>query len=849
MANRRLKEIAFWGANFAIPILMLCVIVKITNVYPFGDLSFLSEDLKYQYIDFYQWFKRVLCGQESIFYSTSLGLGANTWGLYSYYLASPLNFLVLLFDENKTTLFIFVVTGIKLGLMQIASVFYLTRRFNLNKGVAFALAIGFTWSLWVATDLRNPMWIDSLILLPLIMLGTFKVVQENKWVPLAILLSIDIMICWYTAYMSVIFTIMLAIVEWAHCGKKYSFFKLALRFAKPFIIAILISAWTLLPTIEAMSMSGSEATSFFESIILIFTPETVDDLKKAILTTRPFFEAIVRGLIPFLYKLDYVPQLYGGLLFIFCLIMFFATNVATKKTKRIVGIFIVVLLVSIFFNPLEAIWCGFRRPNGLFSRPCMFIAPTLMWISGLWLQKCKNGDVRLNVGSRLKNKDLSKLAFISKSSFLVLLSAIVIVDFTLTGCFAWRAIYKDYTQEQNDDYYSQSNTQISWLKNYDASVWRMERTFTRASIAALNESLSCNYLGVSTYSSSHNKSALNLINGLGYGSSGRMHTRYSNSILLIDSILGVKYTSDFSRPVKLEEVEDAPRVYESKIFSNPYALSLGYSVPETLVDATLRGQNCFEYQNSFASALLGYDVEIYKRCDSTLTQNKEDEKIWSVEVPEGAIGYLKVNNVDESIRTFLCLDDAPFERAGWRFNDAIKSFNTIEEVKSGTHNVVITTEDAFKDEEDEQWTMSESEKEKERKFFRDVDCDFYYLDLEIFNNLIDKLSQSQINFSQFSGNGIVGKINADEDGLAMISVPKEKGWSVFVNGGEVETQGAFDNALTLVPVKSGENLIEMHFQSPGLIQGAVVSSCTILALMCFYIIRRRTASIPSSIHR
>ena len=59
------------------------------GIYPFGA-SQLAEDLRYQYVDFFAWFKRVLGGQESVFYSTACGLGANTWGLYSYYLASPL---------------------------------------------------------------------------------------------------------------------------------------------------------------------------------------------------------------------------------------------------------------------------------------------------------------------------------------------------------------------------------------------------------------------------------------------------------------------------------------------------------------------------------------------------------------------------------------------------------------------------------------------------------------------------------------------------------------------------------------------------------------------------------------
>lgn len=106
--------------------MLLCALSKLTNVYPFGALSFLTEDLKYQYIDFFGWFKQALSGEASIFYSLSQGLGSNTWGLYSYYLASPFNFLVLLFAEDKLTLCIFVIDALKLGCIGVTTAFYMT---------------------------------------------------------------------------------------------------------------------------------------------------------------------------------------------------------------------------------------------------------------------------------------------------------------------------------------------------------------------------------------------------------------------------------------------------------------------------------------------------------------------------------------------------------------------------------------------------------------------------------------------------------------------------------------------------------------------------------------------------
>ena len=84
------KNVAFYAACFAFTVTLFVALAVTGHVYPFGDNSFLAGDLKYQYIDFFAWFRRVLLGEENLRYSFSQGLGMNTWGLYSYYLAKPL---------------------------------------------------------------------------------------------------------------------------------------------------------------------------------------------------------------------------------------------------------------------------------------------------------------------------------------------------------------------------------------------------------------------------------------------------------------------------------------------------------------------------------------------------------------------------------------------------------------------------------------------------------------------------------------------------------------------------------------------------------------------------------------
>ena len=846
-----LKTVGFWLLCLFVPIAMLCAAAAATGVYPFGGQSFLTEDLKYQYIDFYRWYRRVLCGRESVFYSTACGLGANTWGLYSYYLASPINFLMLLFDEAHITLFVFAADALRLVLMQLSAVFYLRRRFGLRRAPSFALALGYTWSLWVATNLRNPMWLDALVLLPLIMWAVWQLVERDRWLPLALLTTANIVVCWYTAYMTVLFCIMLALLERACTDKHQPVWRLALDFARPMLAALLLSAWTFLPTVKAMLGSGgSEEPGLVDLIKQIFTAGSPMGVIRAVFTTQPVY--MLRGLVPALYDPTHrIPQFYCGVLLLVCLVAFFASRRVDDRVKRAAGIFMAVMLASVVFRPLQAIWCGFREPSGFYSRPCLFVGPTLMWIAGFWAgallgeKGLAGGRLAAGAAGAAEAVATDGLAAASVGApaevvapltrldaLALLVAALAAAELTLGACFAFRTLYTGYTQEQNDTYYEQSTAQVSWLESTDAGTWRMERTSTRAGLAALNEAMGCDYVGISSYSSAHNQSALDFLDKLGYSKEGLLHVRYARSVLAADAFLGVKYTSSGYPSAGMSEVAGAPALGDQVLHENPYALSLGYVVADSAVGATVFGENPFERQNSFASALVGHEVELYKRADATQTQDEDDRKTWQVSVPADTLGYVYVDEISaRESGVDLIVDGSSPEREGWRFQYCVRPFGSVEGESGGTHTVTVATASDT--------GSGGSSNETQVTDLKTTHCDFYYLDLDALQAVVDELSAHQLSFSSFSGKGIDATVEADADGWVMVSVPHEDGWTVTVNGREVQTSQAFGDALTLVPVAAGENAIQMRFVSPGLYAGCAVSAVSAAGLLAWGAVRRR----------
>ena len=92
-----------WNFNilaFAFPFLGMLFIMLLSGCAPFGKYSMLYSDMYHQYYPFFVSFRRALLSGESLLYCWDIGLGLDSLGLYSYYLASPLNLLSILVPES-----------------------------------------------------------------------------------------------------------------------------------------------------------------------------------------------------------------------------------------------------------------------------------------------------------------------------------------------------------------------------------------------------------------------------------------------------------------------------------------------------------------------------------------------------------------------------------------------------------------------------------------------------------------------------------------------------------------------------------------------------------------------------
>ena len=785
--NSTLKNVAFYAACFAFSVALFVLLAAVGHVYPFGDNSFLTDDLKYQYIDFFAWFRRVLLGEANLRYSFSQGLGMNTWGLYSYYLASPFNLLCVLFPADKLTLFVFAIAALKLGCIHISSAWYVQKRFALTKPAAFLLSLSFTFCSWTISNLRNPLWIDCLILLPVCAYGCYELIHKQRMARLVIATAFNVMFCWYTAYISILFLCIFVLVEFVDYVAEQGFsWKLmldrALRFAAAIVLGLLLSAWTFLPTILAMSKGGP---------VLALGPLLKTSLK-----------SLIRGFLPGMWvNDDSTPQFYCGVIMMLLAVGLLFNRTVSIKTRIATLVVTITLVASSVLSPLEYIWCGMRVPNGFYSRTTFLLSFFALWAAGYALQALK---------------DHPQLCRAPRPAVILPLLALTTIELFANAHSMWNQLYVGYSEDNNSVYVATASSTVKAIQDDDPTpFYRIDRTTTRADSAALNEGLALGYDQLSSYSSANNPQAIALLNSLGYSSVGEFSTRYAEPILAVDALLGVKYAIPENAPAGYVSAKTNQADSTSAVYENPYALSIGVAASSDIQNSTLKIGNPFEKQNDLYSKILGREVELYTKIEATKTADSQDAKQWSVTVPAGSIGYLYINkdaNAGSYWPVALTIDQRTINNEAWRFDNNIRQIADASDAPS-QHTVSIGVAEGYTD-------MPQNNEPV-----------FYALNLDVFRQIINELKTSEFIPTVFEDGRIEGEYTAKDDGNLLLSVPYDEGWNVTVNGTAAELAPAADKGLSCLSVQKGTNKIVMSYRTPGAFAGLAVSLASAVTLV------------------
>ena len=247
---------------FLFPVLIFTLGFVLKGVYPFGENSALVVDGVHQYTAFYRELSEQL-GKGAGWTWSAHAMGYNFYGLFCYYLCSPFSFLVLLFmkfmyvNEAVTAVIL-----IKAGLCSVSMAWYSGKKYPGKDCMAVSVGCMYALSNFLMGYYSNVMWLDCIMLLPVLEYLIERLVNTGKWKGYCLVLGYGILTSYYMGFMLCTFAALYYVVQMIILEKEKRPEKIPhslLKFAGASIGGAGLAGITLIPGIVAVSRTPAAA--------------------------------------------------------------------------------------------------------------------------------------------------------------------------------------------------------------------------------------------------------------------------------------------------------------------------------------------------------------------------------------------------------------------------------------------------------------------------------------------------------------------------------------------------------------------------------------------------------------
>lgn len=828
--------------SFIIPVVILSGIFIGREVYPFGDSIYLRSDMYHQYAPFYKELYRKMTEGGSFVYSWNIGMGVNFTAIYSYYLASPVNLLLwLLAPTGNILITMDMLIVIKTGLCGLTCGYYLHKRFGGTNISYAAIAVFYALSSYMAAFSWNIMWLDCLVLLPVIVLGMDKLIKENKWIMYTAMLGISIFSNYYISIMICIFLVFYFIVkmliEVPETEHRVKFIiSRTLTFIKGSVIAGCIGACMILPEIAALSYTVSGEFSFPEEWQNYFS--ILDMLARSMMQVEvSIFNA-------------HEPNLYCTIAVFMFVPLYFICKKINVKEKYGMAFLLVLFLTSFNMNIPNYLFHGMHFPNSLPARESfiyIFLLVTMVYQVIVHIDSftkkqicgCFAGAVgvillieELYVDSSSFPFEIVYISLLFLTLYFILCIAFInkkisrtfVVYLLFIVCIAEATINSDHEQSYKPTGYSaylEDNEAIEKLVSDidDNSFYRIEKLSRKTK----NDAAWNNYKGVSIFSSTANGNFTDMLGRLGFEKSTNAYSYYGYTPFT-SALLNVKYLisnsiCDEPYMMSLYSYDEGAQRYLYKL---EHSLPFGFMLPSDFLNNwKCEGNNPFAVQNSFVNAATGYSdmfTQEYAYSNGTTS---------TIEVADSCDLYIYVTNYVDSINWHgETADENTPDISGSASGLKHRQIVHIGYVPAGTIVSVTTTDTKV----------------------GSLQLYAYSFHKEVFELALSSLSSEGFEMDEFDETYIKGTINANKDGIMYTSIIYDKGWTAYVDGKEVELV-SFKDALLAVPVPAGKHTVELKYFPEGLLEGLIISCVAIvlfIGLIVYEIKKKKKNSSPDS---
>ncbi len=845
-----LRKKRIFVLSFFLPVLILALGYICRGVFPFGKWDVLLIDLYHQYAPFLSDLRDKLLSFSSLLYSWSGGLGTSYLPQFAYYLSSPLNLLIVLFPEGDLTEAILILILLKIGLSGLFFCICLKGIYGDESIVTAGFSLLYALSGYVMAYSWNIMWLDAVYLLPLVILGLVKLIRDGKSVLYCVSLTLVLISNFYIAFFVCLFVLLyfpLCLFKYQILKKPGALLKTTLRTGLFSLLSAGMSAVLLLPTYFSLKLTSAAKDIFPKEITHYY--DLFDYISRHFVMLNP---TIREGM----------PNMYCGMIVLILLPVYFLSRRIRTGEKILHFSLLAVLIASFNTNTLNFIWHGFHFPNQL---PYRFSFVYIFLLLLVCYEGYKNLDefsgkqigtfcfiiaVLIVLSQKLDKKPTEiivvyvSLAFVviyaavmtlgrasefnpkSKAVVLLLIFILEIGTNTIMSIVNI-SISEGYTIR---DGYA-SGAEVAQMREELSKIAPSGNSFYRTEVyppKTTNDPCLYNYYGLTIFSSTFPMKPVKLMENLGYHSNGINSFKYEGSTPFLDSLFGIRYL--LYRTINIDE-----RLYrkisstdEVTVFENPYALPLGFWAPSEIKNWRSGSGNPFDIQNNLMKQLGGtgnifVQLEQKQGYHSNISMSSTASRYYSFTRPNtGSKSTVRVQVLnDKDQQVYLYFDiTTDFIESGFVTVDGNKvEFNAN---RSTLVNLGFCKAGGLIELE---LTLEESAPESGS--FRLYS---YALDSETFERGIDEIKQGALDIEKFSDTHITGTIRAESDGVAVITIPFDKGWNVRVDNKEVET-AAIDDGLLCFEITEGLHQIELTFIPEMFMPGLLLSAVSLLAFL------------------
>ncbi|MBQ8952375.1 MAG: YfhO family protein [Eubacterium sp.] len=839
---------------FIIPALIMLLIFIIGDFAPFGNVSVLVADMRYQFVDYIGYMKSVFFGNNDMFYTFSKTFGGDMMGFASYYLFNPFFLILLLFPNDMLPVGIVIMLIITSGFMGLN--FHLMLRAiwgNRFSSVIFSTAyamMGFNMAY-----INCIHYFFSIMMLPIIILGLFRIMTGRR--PNIIYIgsvALSVISCYYIGYMILIFTAAFFICMLASDTIEYKDNKDRMKNAWTVfystILGIGISAFSLLSVL--FSLEGQKK-AIIKGLMLDRTFSIIE-----------FFSGLYTGSFRGNIS-DGLPVIYSGVITVLFVFFYFFNKTIKLRQKICALILFVFLIVGYWIDAFNVMWHGFAHPIG-FPYRNSFLFSFLMLFVGY------SGFVHIKEGFKKKNANIIVVIFIVYSAFLyltgnkyagpksilitylTLAAALILIvamneknryvipavaglfvlqfaDSLYNGSVSLDAYFEDkYSREESideyKDYIDSTQKLVDYVNAQDSSFFRMDKMFRRSN----NDPLMFAYNGLSHYSSCETDQVKTFMGRMGFRNNESWAFYGDASTGFADCFMGLKYLlspfDETSKPYKSIYSQD-----ERYIYCNPYALSLGFGMDESVKYANMKEKDPFKLQNDIAGRFSQTNYQIYrpvKISEIRLNNVSEERNIYTKIDPEqeGSIEYILSITSDDFIYMYA---DAPHIQNTNLYINGDEKGNYFSQ-----YDWSIREGGYYKPGElvSIKFTVEDDSLEID-------DIYFYYESKQVLKAWYRDAVSTSCNVTKISSSHLKADVDVSEtNDYIVFSIPYEEDWKIKIDGEKVKPFKVMD-ALLAVKISGGKHEIDLRYIPAGIKVGLPVSVISILIALITLIANRK----------